>query len=57
MVLWWDIGRELITEAVEEEVGLFFWFVVLPLYVIGVPSGDRLKPLPSMLLVKDHKRG
>lgn len=24
---------------------------------IGVPSGDRLEPLPIMDLVKDHSRG
>ena len=35
----------------------FRQFIVVPLYIIGAPSGDRLEPLPSMLLVKDHKRG
>ena len=35
----------------------FVQFVVVPLFVIGVPSGDSLDPLPSILLVKDHKQG
>ena len=49
-------GNTLLNRSRKRSAFSFGQFVVLPLYVIGIPSGDRLDPLPSMLLVNDHKR-